>query len=119
MPGTRVPLVSATAQHREARTVMSRFKDHQQTELAGPLARLILSALARALPLVPPRSPLVVTTIPATWAARRKRGFTPMRLVLRRAGVAHASTLTSRGVRQDQRALDAVARAAGKLNGLR
>ena len=67
-----------------ARAVLLALKEHGRSGLAGSLAAPFAVAVAHALAADPGA---VVAAIPSTRAARRRRGFEPVRLLAARAGI--------------------------------
>jgi predicted amidophosphoribosyltransferase len=91
----RAPLLVVAAMPYEgvARRVILALKEEGRTELAPPLARLLTAAVeiawrdARADLLVP---------IPGSWAGTGRRGFDPVLVIARRAGLAATPALRAR-----------------------
>ncbi len=76
-----LPVVAAGAYRAELAQCLLSFKSHGQGRLAGELAR----GLARALHAAAGRAQgLVLVPVPTSAAAFRKRGFSPVHLLLRR-----------------------------------
>ena len=79
------------------RRVLLAFKNHHRTDLARPLAKAFMPALLRAVAAaeegVSPAKPLEVVAVPSSRHAFRTRGYQPMKLVLRAAGIRHARVL--------------------------
>lgn len=73
-----------------------------------PLARALAPALREVLRGAPPDA--VITTVPSTRAALRRRGYRPVELILRRAGYRDRRLLRLRRTPLDQRGLDRDAR---------
>ena len=74
------------------------------------VARALAPALAAALAAVPPDA--TVTTVPATRAADRRRGYRPVDVLVRRAGAHPRPLLRVRRAAADQRGLGRAARRA-------
>lgn len=81
-----------------------------KTEGRTGLARALGPALAAALAVAPAGA--TVTTVPASRAADRRRGYRPVDLLVRRAGVRPVPLLRMRRTAADQRGLDRRARQA-------
>jgi predicted amidophosphoribosyltransferase len=98
------------------------MKDAQRTDAAPALAPSLRAALGACLAAgEPPRSPLEIAAVPSTPAARRERGYDPVRLLLRHAGFRAADVLRIVGSRVDQASLGREARrvnAAGSMAAL-
>ncbi len=79
-----LPVTAALPYDGVARRVLLALKEEGRTELARPLARLLRTAVdlawrgSRAELLVP---------VPSSWAAAGRRGFDPVALIARRAGL--------------------------------
>ena len=88
-----LPIVAAMPYDGVARRVILALKEEGRTELARPLARLLNAAVelawrdARAELLVP---------IPGSWAGAGRRGFDPVLVIARRAGLAATPALRAR-----------------------
>ncbi|MEV7874879.1 phosphoribosyltransferase family protein [Microbacterium sp. NPDC089188] len=80
------------------------LKEDGRTALASALA----PALRAVLGAIPPEA--VITTVPSTRAAFRRRGYRPVELILRRAGHRDQRVLRLRRAPRDQRGLDRDAR---------
>ena len=93
-----------------ARAIRS-FKDEGRTDAAPALAPALRAALAAACARLDAASVLEVAVVPSTAAARRVRGYDPVRLLVRRAGFRPASVLRARD-RADQAGLGREARRA-------
>jgi predicted amidophosphoribosyltransferase len=101
------------------------FKDEGRTDAAGVLGPALRHALAAACAELDGAAPREVAVVPSTAAARRVRGYDPVRLLVRRAGFAPANVLRAHP-RADQAALGREARrvnsegsfaARGRLDG--
>ena len=124
------PVVSALDYGGVVRQAILAFKEQGRTDVAGRLARPLLAAVAAAVPLgegygaggLPrdPRPPPVeLVAVPSGRAAFRRRGYAPVALLLRRAGLRHARALAvTRGAVQ-QKSLAAGERAANRAGYLR
>ncbi|WP_261792283.1 ComF family protein [Arthrobacter sp. PM3] len=77
-----LPVVAAGAYRAELAQCLLSFKTHGQPRLAGELSRALARALRAALP--GPGQGLVLVPVPTSAAAFRKRGFSPVHLLLRR-----------------------------------
>lgn len=87
------------------------FKDEGRTDAAPALAPALRAALAAACASLDGASGLELAVVPSTAAARRERGYDPVRLLVRRAGFRPASVLRAHD-RADQAGLDREARRA-------
>lgn len=104
-------------------------KEEGRTDAARALSRPLAAAVGLALSDVPPGRPVELVTIPSSRRAVRRRGYDPVRLLLRRAGLpAPASGLLSSRARDDQKRLgradrrhnlENAMRARGRLDGRR
>ena len=99
-----LPIVAALPYEGVARRVLLSLKEDCRTELARPLAGLLSTAVELAWR--ESRAELLVP-IPGSWAAAGRRGFDPMRLIARQAGL--VATPVLRAVRP--------ARGAGSAGG--
>jgi len=105
------------------RRVIANFKDGGRTDAAAALAPALLAAIVAALAAVEPgaRRPdagIRLVTIPSSRRAWRARGFLPVDLLLRRAGLAPSRILSTRET-ADQVGLDRAARARNRDGSLR
>ncbi|SDP03852.1 Predicted amidophosphoribosyltransferases [Arthrobacter sp. ok909] len=76
-----LPVVAAGAYRAELAQCLLSFKSHGQARLAGELARGLARALQAA---AGPVEGLVLVPVPTSGAAFRRRGFSPVHLLLRR-----------------------------------
>jgi predicted amidophosphoribosyltransferase len=106
------------------RRVIASFKDGGRTDAAGALAEPLLAAVRAALAAAEPaaaRYPdagIRLVTIPSSRRAWRARGFHPVDLLLRRAGLAPSRVLSARET-SDQVGLGRAARARNRDGSLR
>lgn len=88
-----------------ARRVIGAFKDGGRTDAAPALAAPLLCAVAVALaaaPLDEGKAGARLVTIPSSKLAWRIRGFDPVKLLLKRAGLASCASLRQVGEAADQ-----------------
>lgn len=104
LPGVEV--VSALEFDGVAARVIRAMKSDGRTGLARALAPALAAALAAA------PAGATVTTIPASRAADRRRGYRPVDLLVRRAGALAVPLLRTRRASADQRGLSRAARRA-------
>lgn len=83
LPGVG-PVAAGLAYDGVARAALLGLKEQGRTGLAAPLAVPFAAAVSAALAQAPDA---VVATVPSTRAARRRRGFEPVRLLATRAGI--------------------------------
>ncbi|TFB97103.1 ComF family protein [Cryobacterium sp. MDB1-18-2] len=110
------------------RRVIASFKDGGRTDAAAALAPALLAAVVAALAAVESGGPVEsrgaaetgirLVTIPSSRRAWRARGFLPVELLLRRAGLAPHRVLTGRET-ADQVGLDRAARSRNRDGSLR
>lgn len=115
-----VPLWSGSPRHEAVLRLLTRVKDQSQLELARPLGRILRGACelvtveygvpagARGADVPqppPPQLSLLVALVPATRRAWRKRGYVPVREILRGTGVRDDKLLVNARRRHDQRGL--------------
>ncbi|WP_141629946.1 ComF family protein [Salinibacterium sp. PAMC 21357] len=97
------------------RRVVLAFKNHHRTDQARPLARALLPALHRAIEESAAsgetEAPVLIVAVPTSKRAFRTRGYHPMSLVLRSAGVRHERVLRATKVTASQKLLSARQRA--------
>lgn len=94
-----------------AASAIRSFKDQGRTDAAPALAPALRAALAAACAGLGGASGLELAVVPSTAAARRERGYDPVRLLARRAGFRLANVLRARD-RADQAGLGREARRA-------
>lgn len=105
-------LVTSGADPTHVVPILRRLKDRGQTRLARPLGRWLSSAIAEATAGSGHAAHEVVLVVPPSpWSSWRKRGFHPVSLMLRRAGLVPVPALVNRRRRFDQRKLTAQQRA--------
>lgn len=86
-PGWSIPLAAGLAYAGPARAAILALKEDGRTELARPLRAPLLAALEIAYDAPPARRALLVP-VPGAPAAFGRRGFQPVELLARRAGLA-------------------------------
>jgi ComF family protein len=94
------------------RTLLA-LKESGRTDVAGPLAVPLAAALARA---VQPGAEVLV--IPTSSAAWRRRGYDPVALLAKRAGVRHAKVLRTVRATASQKSLGADQRSSNVHNSM-
>ncbi len=100
---TRGGLVVHTALRYEAevRRIVLAFKEEGRTDLARPLGHALSAAVERALG----DDDAVVVPVPTSRESYKERGFDPLRLLVRRAGIPHERLLGAARVTRAQKAL--------------
>lgn len=78
------PVVAGLAYDGVARAALLALKEHGATVLAAPLAPAFAAAVGAALA---PAPDAVLTAVPSTRAARRRRGYEPVRVLAAAAGI--------------------------------
>ena len=91
-PGWSIPLAAGIAYEGVARAAVLALKEDRRTELARPLRAPLLAALELAYAQPAARGALLVP-VPGSPAALRRRGFQPVELLARRAGLATSRAL--------------------------
>jgi predicted amidophosphoribosyltransferase len=86
-PGWSIPLAAGTLYDGVARAAILALKEEGRTELARPLRLPLLAALELAYAQAAARGALLVP-VPGSRAALGRRGFQPVELLARRAGLA-------------------------------
>ncbi|MBH0008786.1 ComF family protein [Salinibacterium sp. SWN1162] len=98
-----------------ARRVLLAFKNHHRTDLARALSTSFLPALLQAIDAAsssdPATHPVQIVAVPSSRGAFRTRGYHPMALILRAAGVRHARVLRVAQETRSQKLLSAQQRA--------
>ena len=111
----RVRVYAGASYEGPVRRVILAFKNQHRTDQARPLSEALLSALRRALADVSiegaARDPVVIVAVPTSTRAFRIRGYHPMSLVLRTAGIRNARVLRAAKETASQKLLDAQQRA--------
>ncbi|MGR2753230.1 ComF family protein [Agromyces arachidis] len=111
-PG-RPPVAAGLEYAGVAARVIRSMKDGQRTDAAPALAPALRAALAAACAAAGPSAArLEIAVVPSTAAARRERGYEPVRLLLRRAGFRAGEVLRADDRRLDQAGLGREARRA-------
>jgi predicted amidophosphoribosyltransferase len=102
-----------------ARRVIGAYKDGGRTDAASALATPLRQAIIAALAAAPPTSGTVhLVTIPSSRAAWRIRGYHPVELLLKRAGLRSIPALRQTGEARDQVGLERDARVLNKSGSL-
>ncbi|MBB5632622.1 putative amidophosphoribosyltransferase [Cryobacterium mesophilum] len=102
-----VAVTSATRYEEIARTVILQLKEHGRTDVARPLGPLLRTAMELAVADAPSGSPgIEVCAVPAGFAARRRRGYSPVETLLRSAGFRGSRVLVHTGAVAQQKLLD-------------
>ena len=105
-------LVTSGAKPDQVVRILRRLKDRGQTRLARPLGLWLEIAITEATAgLGLPAREVALVVPPSPWSSWRKRGFHPVPLMLRRAGLVALPVLTNGHSRFDQRKLTAQQRA--------
>ncbi|MBH0053605.1 ComF family protein [Salinibacterium sp. SWN139] len=98
------------------RRVLLAFKNHHRTDIARPLSGALLAALRRALSESATvgglSGPIEIVAVPSSTKAFRTRGYHPVQLVLKAAGIRHARALRVAQKTRSQKLLSAEERAA-------
>ena len=102
-----VTVTSATRYEGVARAVILQLKEHGRTDAARPLGPLLRAAMELAVSGAA-ASPTVVEVcaVPASLAARRRRGYSPVAVLLRSAGFRESRVLVHTGSSAQQKLLD-------------
>jgi predicted amidophosphoribosyltransferase len=103
-----MPLYTTSADPDLLTAVLRAFKDDMRTALARDLARSLSAPLEQALTLFPEVD--LVTVVPSSRRAWRKRGFHPVSVILRQLGLGPVATMTPARAWRDQRGLGVSAR---------
>lgn len=102
------------------RRILLALKEQERTDvaaqLAPPLAAAVATAAARAS--AGARSPVELTTVPTSRAARRRRGYDPVALLARRAGLHTVRVLRHTRTTASQKTLGVGDRAANLVGAL-
>jgi ComF family protein len=113
------PVVSALDYAGVVRQTVLAFKEQGRTDVArrlsAPLAAAIRAAAARA----GPGPPLEVVRAPTSRSAFRRRGYDPVRLLLRGTGIRSSGMLVPTRASAQQKALSVQARAENRAGSLR
>lgn len=94
------------------RTLLA-LKESGRTDVAGPLSIPLAAALARV-----EQPDVEVLVIPTSAAAWRRRGYDPVALLVKRAGVRHAKVLRTTRATASQKTLGADARSGNVQNSM-
>lgn len=109
------PVWAGTAYDDVARRAIVALKNDQRTDAAGALSDVLLAALEAAMADLGDRAParaVTLAALPSTRAAYRRRGYRPVDVVVRRAGLRPEHPLTWRRQPADQIGLGIDARRA-------
>jgi len=104
-----LPVVTALRYEGVVRRVILSFKEQQRTDAAAHLAPALAAALLKAADV---SGPVELAPVPTSRAAFRRRGYDPVRLVLRKAGHRPAGVLRVARRTSSQKTLSAAERAA-------
>ena len=110
------PVWSALEYDGVVRRVILAFKENDRTDVAAALARALAVALDAA---IAQTGPTTLTTPPPSRAARARRGYDPVALLLKRAGQRGARVLVPARAGDVQKLLGVEARAANRAGSLR
>jgi ComF family protein len=107
-----VRVLSALRYEGAVRLAILAFKEQGRTDLARALSRPLGRVLAEAARAAAPASGerLELCTVPPSRGAWRRRGYSPVELLLRSAGFRAAHVLEQAGLHEDQKVLGRVAR---------
>ncbi|MEN9619999.1 MAG: hypothetical protein RL499_192 [Actinomycetota bacterium] len=100
--GSALPLVAALPYEGVARRALLALKHEGRTELARPLARPLLDAVTAAWHRAAPE---LIVTVPGSRAGAARRGFGPVALMARRAGLVTVPALRAVAAGPEQKAL--------------
>jgi predicted amidophosphoribosyltransferase len=112
-----LPVVSALAYAGVVPPVVVAFKNEGRTQLAPPLAAALRAAVAAAVADVPGED-LLLVPMAGTRRSAVERGYDPLRVLLRRAGLPHGDVLRLVRRPRDQVRLDRSARFANVRDGM-
>jgi ComF family protein len=105
------PLVTALRYERVVRAIVLAYKEEGRTDVARALSAPLAAAVGCALSSVERATQLQLCTVPTSRAAFRRRGYDPVRLLLRRAGLPGAAdVLVPTRRHENQKLLDRSAR---------
>lgn len=102
-------VVTALRYEGRARRIILALKEQGRTDVATALSQPLAAAISRALQSQPGAE---LALVPSSTGAYRRRGYDPVRLVLRRAGLQSARLLAHRRATSRQKTLGVVERAA-------
>lgn len=121
-PLSSLPLFSALNYEGRVRRVLYAYKDSGRADVAGSLAPAMRAAVEACLfasaSASASRHGVEIVAIPSSRAARRRRGYNPVGLVLRAAGLVPAPVLRHARQPEDQSSLGRVARWANLAGSL-
>lgn len=104
-------LVTALRYERIVRAIILAYKEEGRTDVTRALAAPLVVAIECALSNAPQAAQLQLCTVPSSRAAFRRRGYDPVRLLLRRAGLPRAAdVLVATRRHENQKLLDRSAR---------
>lgn len=122
-PPVELPVVAGAAYDGVLRALLLAAKGEGRAELLTPLAPLLAEAVRTAVARAPGGTPaagwIELCPVPSSRSGRRRRGFDPVRVLLRRAGCPAPRLLAARRRPRAQKALGAEARAGNVRGGLR
>ncbi|MEP6478882.1 MAG: phosphoribosyltransferase family protein [Rhodoglobus sp.] len=111
-----VTVFTALRYEREVRRLILAMKEQNRTDVARALSRPLAASVARGLTL---GTAIEVVAVPASRAGYRRRGYDPVSLMLRHAGVRPARVLTAARATSVQKALGVAERASNVRGSLR
>ena len=106
----QLTVLSALRYEDQARRAILAFKEQGRTDVSRVLARALAASMA---PLLPAAD--VVVAVPSSRGAYSRRGFDPVRLLLKRAGFEPLKALEQVREATAQKALDAGGRASNRV----
>ena len=113
------PVVSALDYAGVVRQSVLAFKEHGRTDVARRLAVPLLCAVRAAASDAAPGPPLEIVRVPTSRAAFRRRGYDPVRLLLRGSGFRSPARLAPTRRSAQQKSLSVRARAENRAGSMR
>ena len=113
------PVLSALDYAGVVRQTILALKEQGRTDVARRLAAPMSSAVRAAAARAGPGPPLEVVRVPTSRSAFRRRGYDPVRLLLRGTGIRSSTMLAATRASAQQKALSIEARAANREGSMR
>ena len=113
------PAFAGLRYEREVRSVILEFKENGRSDLARYLAPALAAAYERARATAAAPGDVEIVAVPRSRHGYRRRGYDPLALLVRRAGLRAVPALAITTGRTSQKVLDVASRAVNRLGSMR